>query len=71
MKSSKNYIATFISIESSPVGNSKHFVWLELWKVLLNNMKKLDPDGEFMSCFGSMDPITGKHKEELIISHTI
>jgi len=33
-------------------------------KLLLNNMKKLDPEGEFMSCFGSTDPVTGKHKTE-------
>ena len=31
-------------------------------------MKKLDPEGEFMSCFGSTDPVTGKHKEMLIRS---
>ena len=28
-------------------------------------MKKLDPEGEFMSCFGSTDPVTGEHKERL------
>ena len=41
------------------------YVDLNFEKVLLNNMKKLDPDGEFMSCFGSTDPVTGKHKEKL------
>ena len=45
-------------------------ILLELRKVLINNMKKLDPEGEFMSCFGSTDPVTGKHKERLKYSLT-
>lgn len=31
-------------------------------------MKYPDPEGEFMSCFGSTDPVTGKHKERLTSS---
>ena len=39
--------------------------------MLINNIKKLDPEGEFMSCFGSTDPVTGKHKERLTTPNTV
>ena len=62
-----------LSINNTPFNRTKVIHYLSDFnsKVLINNMKRLDPEGEFMSCFGSTDPVTGKHKERLTTPNTV